>query len=194
MVDDLLADNGKLRSTVETVLEKLAANGTLMKIGDEFRLQTKEGAEWDAEFRRRQSKLANDDADLQIRRDQLLYAEADRIIRSVKITQGAAKEARQIVVSRDQTPPVPSDEAILLWIRDQWSCAQKEVEVAARGAGMDSSTIFVFIPRQAADDLRRFIIEAAAAQQTLEIKGVPTTPEGSAAQHGESSRRRSEGA
>jgi len=37
--DDLLADNGKLRSSVETVLEKLAANGALMKVGDEYRLQ-----------------------------------------------------------------------------------------------------------------------------------------------------------
>ena len=74
LVDDLLADNGKLRSNVETVLETLAANGALMKVGDEYRLQTKEGAEWDAEFRRRQSKLANDDADLQIRRDQQIYA------------------------------------------------------------------------------------------------------------------------
>lgn len=189
LVDDLLADNGKLRSAVETVLEKLAVNGALMKVGDEFRLQTKEGAEWDAEFRRRQSKLANDDADLQIRRDQLLYAEADRIIRSVKLIQGAAKEARQIVVSRDQSLPAPSGETIPLWIRDQWSCAQKEVEDAARGVGTDSPTIFVFILRQAADDLRNWIVEAEAAHQTIEAKGVPTTREGEEAKQSMESRR-----
>lgn len=189
LVDDLLADNGKLRSMVEAALEKLAANGTLMKVGDEYRLQTKEGAEWDAEFRRRQSKLANDDADLQIRRDQLLYADADRVIRSVKIIQGAAKEARQIVVSRDQSPPTPGGETIPLWIRDQWSGAQKEVEDAARGAGNDSPTIFVFVPSQAADDLHKWIIEAESAHQTIETKGVPTTREGEEAKQSMESRR-----
>lgn len=189
LVDDLLADNGKLRSAVETVLETLAATGALMKVGDEYRLQTKEGAEWDAEFRRRQSKLANDDADLQIRRDQLLYAEADRIIRSVKILQGAAKEARQIVVSRDQTLPQGSGESVPLWIRDGWAASEKELVNAARAASTDSPTVFVFVPRQAADDLRRLVIEAEAAQQTLDTKGVPATLEGSEARRSMESRR-----
>jgi len=189
LVDDLLADNGKLRSAVETVLGKLAANGALMKVGDEFRLQTKEGAEWDAEFRQRQSKLANDDADLQIRRDQLLYAEADRIIRSVKLIQGEAKEARQIVASRDQTPPQSSGENVPLWIRDGWAASEKEIVDAARAAGTDSPMLFVFVPRQAADDLRRLVIDAESAQQTLDTKGTPTTPEGSEARHSMESRR-----
>lgn len=189
LVDDLLADNGKLRSAVETVLESLAAAGALMKVGDEYRLQTKEGAEWDREFRNRQTRLANDDADLQIRRDQLLYAEADRVIRSVKIVQGAAKEARQIVVSRDQTVPDGTGESIPLWIRDGWSASEKEVVDAARAAGTDSAIVFMFIPRHAADDLRKLVVEAEAAQQTADAKGVPTTPEGSEARRGMESRR-----
>jgi hypothetical protein len=189
LVDDLLADNGKLRSSVETVLEKLAANGALMKVGDEYRLQTKEGSEWDREFRNRQTRLANDDADLQIRRDQLVYAEADRVIRSVKIVQGAAKEARQIVVSRDQTPPPGSGESVPLWIRDGWSASEKEMVDAARAANIDSPTVFVFVLRQAADDLRKLIVEAEAAQQTVDAKGVPTTPEGGEARRSMESRR-----
>jgi hypothetical protein len=189
LVDDLLADNGKLRSSVETVLEKLAANGALMKVADEYRLQTKEGSEWDREFRNRQTRLANDDADLQIRRDQLVYAEADRVIRSVKIVQGAAKEARQIVVSRDQTPPPGSAESVPLWIRDGWSASEKEMVDAARAANTDSPTVFVFVPRQAADDLRKLIVDTEAAQQTVDAKGVPTTPEGSEARRSMESRR-----
>ena len=189
LVDDLLADNGKLRSSVETVLEKLAGSGALMKVGDEYRLQTKEGAEWDREFRNRQTRLANDDADLQIRRDQLVYADADRVIRSVKIVQGAAKEARQIVVSRDQNPPPASGESVLIWIRDGWSASEKEVVDAARAANTDSPTIFAFVPRQAADDLRKVIVETEAAQQTVDAKGVPTTAEGSEARRSMESRR-----
>lgn len=189
LVDDLLADNGKLRSTVETLLEELASSGALMKVGDEYRLQTKEGAEWDAEFRRRQGKLANDDADIQIRRDQQIYAEADRVIRSVKVVQGAAKEARQVVVSRDQTPPAGNGESVPLWIRDGWSASEKELLEAARAAGTDSPTVFVFLPRQAADELRKLIVDAEAAQQTIDAKGTPTTREGEEAKHSMESRR-----
>ena len=189
LVDDLLADNGKLRSSVELVLEKLAASAALMKVGDEYRLQTKEGAEWDAEFRRRQSKLANDDADIQIRRDQLLYADADKIIRSLKVVQGAAKEARQIVISRDQTPPTGNGENVPLWLRDGWSSSEKEILDAARTAGTDSPTVFVFLPRQAADELRKLIVDAESAQQTVDAKGTPTTREGEEAKHSMESRR-----
>lgn len=189
LVDDLLADNGKLRSAVEVVLEELASSGALMKVGDEYRLQTKEGAEWDAEFRRRQGKLANDDADIQIRRDQHIYAEADRVIRSLKIVQGAAKEARQLVISRDQTPPTSNGENVPLWIRDGWSASEKEVLDAARAAGTDSPTVFVFLPRQAADELRKLIVDAEAAQQTIDAKGIPTTREGEEAKHSMESRR-----
>ena len=189
LVDDLLADNGKLRSSVEIVMEKLAASGALMKVGDEYRLQTKEGSEWDAEFRRRQSKLANDDADIQIRRDQLLYTDADKIIRSVKIVQGAAKEARQIVISRDQTPPTGNGENVSLWLRDGWSSSEKEILETARSAGTDSPTVFVFLPRQYADDVRKFIVDAESAQQTIDGKGTPTTREGEEAKHSMESRR-----
>lgn len=189
LVDDLLADNGKLRSVVEGLLEELASKAALMKVGDEYRLQTKEGAEWDAEFRRRQSKLANDDADIQIRRDQLLYSEADRVIRSVKVVQGAAKEARQLVVSRDQNPPTGNGESIPLWIRDGWTANEKEILDAARAAGTDSPTVFVHIPRQAADELRKLIVDAEGAQQTIDAKGTPTTREGEEAKHSMESRR-----
>ena len=189
LVDDLLADNGRLRSAVDAALEKLAASGALMKVGDEYRLQTREGAEWDREFRIRQTRLANDDADVQIRRDQLLYAEAGRVVRSVKIVQGAAKEARPLAVSRDQLPPPPTGESVPLWIRDGWSASEKEIVEAARAAGTDSPTVFVFVPRQAADDLRKLIVEADAAEQTLGARGVPTTGEGEEAKQSMESRR-----
>jgi len=189
LVDDLLADNGKLRSSVGTALENLAACGALMKVGDEYRLQTKEGAEWDAEFRRRQSKLANDDADIQIRRDQLIYADADKVIRSVKMVQGAAKEARQVVISREQSPPTGNGESVPVWLRDGWSSSEKEILDAARAAGTDNATVFVFLPRQAADELRKQIVDAESAQQTVDAKGTPTTREGEEAKHSMESRR-----
>ncbi len=189
LIDDLAADNGKFRNSVAESLEKLAANGVLMKVGDDYRLQTKEGSEWDREFKTRRAKLANDDADVQLRRDALLYAEADRIIRAQKITQGAAKESRHLSISRAEIPPDVTGENIPVWVRDQWSASEKELLDAARTAGSDSPILYVFIPRQSPEDLRRLVIDADAAQQTLDAKGTPAGAEGLEARQSLTSRR-----
>lgn len=194
LVSDLAADNGKLRSDVESSLKKLTDLGVLMLIGDEYRLQTREGAEWDREFRNRQTKLGGDAANVKFLQDQFLYAEADRIIRGQRLTQGVAKEARQLQVHRDETAPAVDGASIPVWIRDGWSCSQKDVEQAARSAGTDSPIVHVFISKQAPDDLKRVIIEAEAAKQALDAKGNPTTDEGRDARSGMESRRlRAEG-
>jgi hypothetical protein len=189
LVDDLAGDNGRLRSDVGEVLEKLTNEGALLKVDDEYRLQTREGSEWDGEFRKRQAKLRNDDAAIQFRRDQLLYAELDKVVRSVKLLQGTAKEARTLAIHREQTPPPVDGQSIPVWIRDGWSCQEKEHVGAARVAGSDNPTVFVFIPRQSADDLLRLIVDADAAQQTADAKGNPTTAEGQEARQSMESRR-----
>lgn len=187
LIDDLGADNGKLRADVEHILETLTDEGALLKMDDEYRLQTREGSEWDGEFRKRQAKLRNDDAAIQFRRDQLLYADMDKTIRSVKLLHGAAKEARTFAVSREQTPPQVDGQSLPLWIRDGWSFQEKEHVDAAHVAGLDNPTVFVFIPRHSADDLKRLIVDAA--QQTLDSRGNPSTDEGREARQSMESRR-----
>jgi hypothetical protein len=188
LVDDLSADNGKLRSDVDAVLQKLAKDGVLMQVGDEYRLQTREGSEWDREFRNRQTKLNNDDGAVQFQRDQLVYSETDKIIRSIKLIQGAAKEPRQFLISRESTPPVADGATIPVWIQDAWSASEKQMLDAARAAGATSPILYVFIPRQSAEDLRRLVVEAEAAQQTLDAKGNPTGDEGREARQSMDSR------
>ena len=77
---------------------------------------------------------------------------------------------------------------IPVWVRDEWSASEKSMVDAARSAGSDSPVIYVFIPRLSAEDLRRWVIEAAAAEQTIESKGVPATPEGAEAKRSMESR------
>jgi hypothetical protein len=189
LIDDLAADNGKLRSDVEEKLKRLSDQGVLMVVGDEYRLQTREGSDWDREFRNRQTKLNNDDAAIQFKRDQLLYGDIDKTVRAIRIVQGTAKEPRQFLVHREQTAPVVDGCSVPIWIRDGWSCAEKDVLEAARSAGTDSPILFVFIPRQSAEDVRRLIVEADATQQTLDTKGNPTTAEGQEARQSMDSRR-----
>jgi hypothetical protein len=189
LIDDLTADNGKLRSEVEDKLKKLSDQGVLMLVGDEYRLQTREGSDWDREFRNRQTKLNNDDAAIQFKRDQLLYGNIDKTVRAIRVMQGAAKEPRQFLIHREQTAPAVDGGSVPIWIRDGWSCAEKDVLEAARSAGTDSPILFVFIPRQSAEDVRRLIVEADATQQTLDAKGNPTTAEGQEARQSMDSRR-----
>ncbi|PKN32295.1 MAG: BREX system P-loop protein BrxC, partial [Deltaproteobacteria bacterium HGW-Deltaproteobacteria-20] len=189
LIDDLSADNGKLRAEVEDKLKKLSDQGVLMLVGDEYRLQTREGSDWDREFRNRQTKLNNDDAAVQFKRDQLISGDIDKTVRGIRIIQGAAKEPRQFLVHRGQTAPVVDGSSVPIWIRDGWSCAEKDVLEAARTAGTDSPILFVFIPRQSAEDVRRLIVEADATQQTLDAKGNPTTAEGQEARQSMDSRR-----
>ena len=188
VIDGLTGDNGKFRSDVEATLKKLADDGVLMLVGDEYRLQTREGSEWDREFRNRQTRLNNDDAAIQFKRDQFLHSEIDRIIRGIRVVHGAAKEPRQFVIRREATPPTVDGSGIPVWVRDGWSASEKDITDAARVAGSDSPTIHVFIPRQLADDLRRLVVEADAAQQTLDAKGNPTSPEGQEARQSMDSR------
>src|SRR5574337_460286 len=101
-------------------------------------------------------------------------SETAKIVRAVKLIQGAAKEPRQFLISRDATPPDTDGASIPVWIQDGWSAAEKQIADAARAAGATSPILYVFIPRQSAEDLRRLIVEAEAAQQTLAAKGVPT--------------------
>jgi hypothetical protein len=188
LVEDVSADNGKLRSDVDGVLQKLAKDGILMQVGDEYRLQTREGSEWDREFRNRQTKLNSDDGAVQFQRDQLLYSETDKIVRGIKLIQGAAKEPRQFTISRESTPPVADGATIPVWIQDGWSASEKQMVDAAREAGAASPILYVFIPRQSAEDLRRLVVEAEATQQTLDAKGNPTGDEGREARQSMDSR------
>ncbi len=181
LVDDLAADNGKLRSEAARMLDKLADGGVLMRVGDEFRIQTEEGRNWDYEFRQRETKLKNDAAFFDERRDQLLAAEVQKVVDRVKLLHGAAKVPRDLKVHRSQDPPQADGESVPIWLRDGFSTSEKEILNAARAVGMNSALLFVFIPRKSRDELLNLIATEQASEQTKNAKGAPATPEGQVA-------------
>jgi hypothetical protein len=178
LVDDLTADNGKLRVDVEETLKRLVDRGDLMPVDAEYRLQTREGAEWDREFRAQQNRAAADTSTVYFRREQLIGAEFESAIKGVQLLQGAAKEARKLAVHRGDTPPPADTGVVHIWMRDGWTSTEKQVRDAARAAGNESPTLFVFIPRAHPDALRDNIRDMIAARATLDAKGVPSTKEG----------------
>lgn len=189
LVDDLNADNGKLRDEVDKTLKSLADRSILMSVAGEYRLQTREGAEWDNDFRTRVQKIQSDDTTIQIHRNRVLYAAVEAQIGTVKVIQGAAKESRRFAVTREETAPAVSGTDIPIWIHDGFSSSEKDFVGEARKAGVESPILFVFIPRQHAEDLRRAIVEEDAAKQTLDTRGNPESDEGKQARASMDSRR-----
>ncbi|MFL6387117.1 MAG: BREX system P-loop protein BrxC [Terriglobales bacterium] len=190
MVEDLKADNGKLRNTVATLLEKMADEAVLMRVGNEFRIQTEEGRAWDQDFRNRETRLRNDTHNFDEERTRLLLAEFNDIARKVKLTHGAAKEARSLTLYTGSEPPPSDGDSIGVWVRDQFSGSETDLVNIARAAGLGNPTLYVFIPRKVSrEDLLNAIAAAQASEQTINAKGAPSTPEGQLARQSMESRK-----
>ena len=178
LVSDLEADSGPLRKQVGEQLEDLAASGTLMKVGEEYRLQTSEGAEWDRAFRERQAAIRQQDSELALKRDQLLATQVQQVVGGIRLVHGEAKVKRTLHLQAGSEAPDVAGDQIVIWMRDAWSAAQKEVENDARQRGHEDPVVHVFLPKKADDELKARVVESEAARQVLEAKGLPAGDEG----------------
>ena len=190
LVEDLTADNGKFRSDVAAQLNKLTDDGVLMRVGNEYRIQTEEGRAWDDEFRKRETKFRSNAADFDEQRDQLLAAEIDQVLKGIKLIQGQAKVSRSLLTHRGQDAPQICGDSIPVWIRDGFSSTEKAMTDAAIAAGIDSPVIYVFVPKKSREDLLTAIATFEAAQQTIQAKGAPSTQEGDLAKSAMESRKK----
>ena len=184
LVEDLATDGAALRARLPALLEALVDSGTLMKLDQEYSLQTRESSDWEAEFRNRQSRLANDVTSMSSKRAELLRAALQDAVGPVRLPHGASKEPRRLAPYFGAEPPPDGGQDIPLWIRDGWGADEKSVMNDARVAGPDSHVIHVYVPKSVADALHRLIAARSAANDTLEFKGVPSTPEGIEARRG----------
>ena len=99
LVEDLADDGAKLRKQVPEMLGILVKDGRLMRIDDEYRLQTEEGAEWEKEYRSRLAAIRDDASRMNQLRSERLVAAVDGALGGLKLTQGASKTPRKIQVS-----------------------------------------------------------------------------------------------
>ncbi len=189
LVKDLAQDGAMLRSQLPALLSELTTAGTLMKLDDEYSLQTRESSEWENEFRNRRTRLVNDLTQMSSKRTQLMGAAVQEEIGSVRLLHGKCKEPRKLALHLGAEPPLGATHEIPVWIRDGWGADEKSVVADARADGSDSPVIHVFLPKSRADDLARVVAAQAAANETLEYKGVPSTPEGIEARQGMETRR-----
>lgn len=175
MVENLSEGSSALRSKLHGILDKCEL---LIKVGDEFRIQTEESAAWNDEFLTQRSQLANEAYRIETERDDRIRVKFGKLVKKLSLIQGKSKVNRDLYPVFDNKLPTDSEKKVYIWVRDGWSIDENSVRVDARQGGNQSPTIFVFIPKRSADDLRHHLIDYKAASATLDKRGVPNTPEG----------------
>jgi hypothetical protein len=176
--DNLVTGSTALRQQLPGLLDVLEQDGVLMKVDDEYRLQTTEGAAWEAEFRKRRAAALNDEPSIAAQRSQLLAkAVTNALGGSLSVSQGDAKERRKITVHYGEGNP-EQVEGITLWVRDGFSSTQASVLADIQKLSTDDPTLHLFLPKLPGDGFKNAIASAQAAQETLNFKGIPSTHEG----------------
>lgn len=178
LVEDISQGSGTLRSRLPALLDTCEL---LMKVGDEYRIQTEESSAWNDEFLSQRSQLANEAHRVETERDDRIRKMFGEVVKRVSLTQGTSKVTRDICPVFDAQLPNDSNERVCIWVRDGWNIDENSVRADARQAGNQSPTVYVFIPKRSADDLRHHLIDYKAASATLEKRGVPNSPEGTEA-------------
>ncbi|MCP5292583.1 MAG: BREX system P-loop protein BrxC [Burkholderiales bacterium] len=178
LVENLSRGSSSLRSKLPSLLDKCEL---LMKVGDEYRIQTEESAAWSDEFLSQRSALSNEAHRIEAERDDRIRKKFGEIVRKLSLIQGSSKVTRDIYPVFDAQLPTDTGKQLCVWVRDGWSIDENSVRADSRQAGNQSPTIFVFIPKRSADDLRHHLIDYKAASATLDKRGVPNTPEGTEA-------------
>lgn len=179
LVEDIAKGSAEIRSRLPGLLEKCKL---LMRIDDEYRIQTEESQAWNDDFLAERGKLANQAHRIDAERDDRLKRRFSELVGKLNDQQGDSKVSRVFHPIFDAELPRDEDQKIYIWIRDGWSIDENSVKVEARQAGNQSPTVFAFIPKRSADDLRHQLLEFKAASATLDKRGVPNTPEGKEAQ------------
>lgn len=178
LVEDLSSGSSSLRSKLPGLLDRCEL---LMKVGDEYRIQTEESAAWTDEFLSQRAALSSEAHRIHAERDDRIRRTFGEAARKLSLVQGDAKVTRDIYPVFDAQLPDDADQRICVWVRDGWSGDENSVRADARQAGNQSPTVFVFIPKRSADGLRHHLIDFKAASATLDKRGVPNTPEGTEA-------------
>jgi len=128
LVEDLRAGGAALRGRLPALLDGLVEASALIKVEDEYRVQTREGATWTSDFQDRLTKIRNDESVVGAQRsERLRLASAERLKDINKLLlQGESKTPRKIELFFGLTPPATTGTAIPVWIRDGWSDSERD--------------------------------------------------------------------
>ncbi len=189
LVDDLTGHSSTLRGNVTTALDELVdKDRLLMRVSagglEEYRLQTKESADWFAYQRGEEDALRSDPSAYESKiREQLMQLAGEQV-RKLAIPQGTSREIRRLKIHTDPIAAPKPESDIPVWLRSDIDGTQaKEVLADATRAGINSAIVFAHVALPRKDELVRAIITREAAERTLGHFGEPQTPEGQEARN-----------
>jgi len=175
--EDLVMGSTQLRQQLPGLLGAMEQDGVLMKVDSEYRLQTTEGAAWEAEFRKRRAAALNDQPLIAFRLSQFLDQKLMEALGNPSVLHGDAKERRKVIIHHGEGKPEATD-AITLWVRDGFSAPESSVLADIRKLGTDDPTLHLFLPKSHSDELKSAIASTQAAEETLHFKSNPSSQEG----------------
>ena len=184
-----LAGEDELRRNVPELLQELQADGAVIELGGEWRLQTKESAEWEAAYRTEVKAFLADQSEMARTRRELLDEAIDNSLGGAAgVTQGFSRQQRRIHRLRpeERTPP----DGIPLWLRNGWNEDLKAVEEQIAAASKSDPSVHLLISRHPTLDgeLTTALTTWRAAEHVLQMRGVPQTDAGLEAQSAMQSR------
>jgi hypothetical protein len=191
LTDDLGTSAIALREKVPPLVATLATEGVLMEVDGEYRLQTTEGAAWEAEYGKCRRAILNNDPKISSHRGQLLSKAIQTELAGVSVLHGSAKEKRKVVIHHGMEPPAGGD-GVTVWVRDGFQESEAAILKEIQGRSVDEAVVHVLIPKSKSDELKNAIAAALAAEETLNFKGHPTSQEGKEARASMQSRQASE--
>ena len=178
LVGDITSDSGPFRHEVATELERLADEGVLMRVAEEYRIQTTEGADWERAFRKRRTAIGRSEVEVAARREQLLGAAVQEVVGQLRLTHGEARIRRRVELRLDADPDPARGSVVRVWLRDEWSSSWAQVRDEARRRGLKDPVLHMHLPKRSAEELRRHIIAVEAARNVLDARGTPASREG----------------
>lgn len=186
MVVDLGGD-ADLRKHVPDLLDELFKDGAAIEVHGEWRLQTKESAEWENAYRNEVKAVIADQTSISGKRRQLLTGQIETSLAGASLVpHGTSKQQRKIH-RLDATEKAPAD-GVPLRFRIGWEEDLASVEKEIAGASPNDPTVHLLLPSHRSDELTREIAAWRAAESVLQLKGVPGTDAGVEAQKAMQSR------
>lgn len=178
LIDNLNNNSDTFRTKVKELIKKLVEGNELMPIGDEFKLQTKIGQEWEQEYSKQYIKLNNSGDDLihNHRREKIIALFKDKT-KAVRVTHGYSKMERDFELwDKDTTPNM--EHKLNIWIRDGWEVNENTLISEIRAAGNNTPLSYAFVKRFRDTELKTEIVKYLAAGLAINEKGLQSTPEG----------------
>ncbi len=188
VVDDLTEDSAPLRQKVPAFLQYLVDTGTLILVDGEYRLQTPESIEWESDYQSRLARIIGDDVRVASERETAMRRALSTALKGLTFQQGVTKTSRKYDDYLGSEKPPMNASNVPIWFQDEWSTSEASVRKEARQAGVESPTVFVFLPRLEADEIRQTIGRLRAAEETVNTRAVPHTLAGGEARGGMQSR------